>query len=57
MYIELQRLLLGLPEEYKQLIIADDNKELVRRAAVDLKIPQSDLVNTILRTHFNKAQR
>jgi 5-methylcytosine-specific restriction endonuclease McrA len=47
----------AFPEEYKQLIIADDNKELVRRAAVDLKIPQSDLVNTILRDHFNKAQR
>ena len=57
MYIELQRLLLGLPEEYKQLIIADDNKELVRRAAVDLRIPQSDLVNTILRNYFNKVQR
>ncbi len=47
----------AFPEEYKQLIIADDNKELVKRAADKAKIPQSDLVNEILRAHFNKTQR
>ena len=46
----------AFPEEYKQLIIADDNKELIRRAADKLKVPQSDLVNIILRDHFNKAK-
>lgn len=47
----------AFPGEYKQLIITDDNKELVKRAADKDKIPQSDLVNTILRAHFNKTQR
>jgi 5-methylcytosine-specific restriction endonuclease McrA len=47
----------AFPQEYKQLIIADDNKELVRRAAFKLNVPQSDLVNTILRDHFNRTQR
>lgn len=47
----------AFPDEYKLLVIADDNKELVKRAADKLKIPQSELVNTILRAHFNKAQR
>ncbi len=46
----------AFPEEYKQLIIADDNKELVKRAADKLRVPQSDLVNSILRDHFNKTQ-
>ncbi len=46
----------AFPEEYKQLIIADENKELVRRAAAKLNVPQSDLVNTILRAHFNRTQ-
>lgn len=47
----------AFPDEYKQLVIADDNKELVKRAADKLKISQSDLVNTILRAHFNRIQR
>jgi 5-methylcytosine-specific restriction endonuclease McrA len=46
----------AFPAEYKQLIIADDNKELVKRAAAKLKLPQSDLVNKILRDHFNRAK-
>jgi 5-methylcytosine-specific restriction endonuclease McrA len=44
----------AFPDEYKQLIIADDNKELTKRAADKLKIPQSDLVNKILRDYYNK---
>jgi len=46
----------AFPEEYKQLIIADDNKELAKRAADKLKVPQSDLVNQILRDYFNKVK-
>lgn len=46
----------AFPAEYKQLIIADDNKELIRRAADKLQVPQSDLVNSILRDHFNKKR-
>jgi len=45
----------AFPEEYKQLNIADDNKELVRRSATKLKISQSDLVNEILRDYFNRS--
>ena len=47
----------AFPAEYKLLIITDDNKELVKRAADKLRVPQSDLVNSILRDHFNKAKR
>lgn len=46
----------AFPEEYKQIIIADDNKELAKRAADKGKMSQSDLVNTILREHFNKTK-
>ena len=46
----------AFPGEYKQLIVADDNKELIRREAEKRGIPQSDLVNAILRNHFNNAQ-
>ena len=42
----------AFPEEYKQLMIADENKELVKREADKLKVAQSDLVNIILRDHF-----
>ena len=45
----------AFPEEYKQLIISDDNKELTKRAADKLKMSQSELVNIILRDHFNKT--
>jgi 5-methylcytosine-specific restriction endonuclease McrA len=47
----------AFPDEYKQLIISDDNKELVRREADRRRVPQSDLVNSILRDHFNKTKR
>ncbi len=46
----------AFPDEYKQLIIADNNKVLIKRAADKLKLPQSDLVNKILREHFNKSK-
>jgi len=42
------------PAEYKPIIVGDDNKELVKRAADKHKIPQSDLVNKILRDYFNR---
>lgn len=43
------------PETYKPITIADDNKELIRRAAEKKSLHQSDLVNEILRNHFNKG--
>lgn len=46
----------AFPDEYKPLIIADANKELTKRAADKLKIPQSDLVNQILREYFNRIK-
>jgi 5-methylcytosine-specific restriction endonuclease McrA len=46
----------AFPDDYKQLIIADDNKQLIKRAADTAKLSQSDLVNSILRNHFNKAR-
>jgi 5-methylcytosine-specific restriction endonuclease McrA len=46
----------AFPSEYKQLVIGDDNKELAKRMADKLKIPQSQLVNDILRDYFNKAR-
>ncbi|MFZ0770476.1 MAG: HNH endonuclease [Thermoguttaceae bacterium] len=45
----------AFPAEFKALVISDENKELVKRAADKLKVPQSDLVNIILREHFNRA--
>lgn len=44
----------AFPEDYKLITISDDNKELVRREAVNAKTSQSDLVNRILREHFLK---
>lgn len=46
----------AFPEEYKLIIISDDNKELAKRAAQKIKMSQSDLVNAILRDHFNKEK-
>ncbi|HKW15912.1 MAG TPA: HNH endonuclease [Terriglobales bacterium] len=46
----------AFPAEYKELVIADENKELIRRAAEKLKLPQSELVNKILRDHFNQTK-
>jgi hypothetical protein len=46
----------AFPEEYKLIVIADDNKELAKRAADKLKVSQSDLVNIILRDHFNRTK-
>jgi 5-methylcytosine-specific restriction endonuclease McrA len=47
----------AFPLEYRPLVISDDNRELVRRAADKFRIPQSDLVNGILRDHFNRSQK
>jgi len=46
----------AFPDEYKPIVVADDNKQLAKRAADKLKISQSDLVNTILRDYFNKTK-
>jgi hypothetical protein len=46
----------AFPDEYKPIIIGDDNKERAKRAADKLKVSQSDFVNTILRDYFNKAK-
>ncbi|MGH9513527.1 MAG: HNH endonuclease [Terriglobales bacterium] len=46
----------AFPAEYKLIVISDDNKEQAKRAAEKLQMPQSDLVNMILRDHFNKAK-
>lgn len=44
----------AFPNEYKLIVIADDNKELARRGAEKLKVSQSDLVNRVLRDYFNR---
>ncbi len=43
----------AFPAEYKQLIVTDDNKEFIKREADRRGIAQSDLMNNILRNHFN----
>ena len=45
----------AFPDKYKPIQINDDNKELLRRQAIELNSTQSDLVNNILRRHFSKA--
>jgi hypothetical protein len=45
----------AFPDEYKPLIVTDDNKELIKRASDRNKIPQSDLLNGILRDYFNRT--
>jgi 5-methylcytosine-specific restriction endonuclease McrA len=47
----------AFPQDYKQLIIEDNNKELIRRESENRKIPQSDLVNMVLRDYFNRTKR
>jgi 5-methylcytosine-specific restriction endonuclease McrA len=46
----------AFPDDYKQLVIADDNKARAKREADRRKIPQSDLVNKILRDYFNREK-
>lgn len=41
----------AFPADYKQLIISDDNKELIKREAEKGGVAQSDLVNIILRDY------
>lgn len=42
------------PAEYKPIKIDDQNKETIRRRAESKGLHQSDLVNRILRDHFNR---
>jgi hypothetical protein len=42
------------PETYDELSIADDNRELIRRLAIERSENQSTLLNEIIRTHFLK---
>jgi 5-methylcytosine-specific restriction endonuclease McrA len=42
----------AFPDEYKPIIISDENKELAKRAADRVRISQSDFVNRILRDYF-----
>ena len=42
----------AFPEEYKPIIIDDENREQIRRAAEKQKIDQSDFANQVLRSHF-----
>ncbi|MGH1414783.1 MAG: HNH endonuclease [Pelagimonas sp.] len=44
------------PETYKPISIADDNKVQIQRAAEKRGVHQSDLVNQILREHFNSSR-
>ena len=44
------------PETYKPISIADDNKVQIQRSAQKSGVHQSDLVNRILREHFNKQR-
>jgi 5-methylcytosine-specific restriction endonuclease McrA len=46
----------AFPEEYKQVMVSDDNRELARRGADSAGVTMSDLVNRILRDYFNKAE-
>jgi 5-methylcytosine-specific restriction endonuclease McrA len=46
----------AFPDEYKLIVIADDNKELAKRGADKLKVSQSELVNIILRKYFNETK-
>lgn len=44
------------PETYKPIVVDDDNKERIRRAAELEGAHQSELVNRILRDHFNRKR-
>jgi hypothetical protein len=46
----------AFPEEYKPILLTDENKEQMRREAERKKIGQADLANQILRDHFNKSR-
>ena len=46
----------AFPADYKPLVIEDDNKERVKREAGKRQVPQSDLVNMILRDYFNEGR-
>lgn len=42
----------AFPEEYKPIIVDDENREKIRRASEKLKVNQSDFANNILRMYF-----
>ena len=44
------------PEIHKSILIEDDNKALIRRAAEKQSVNQSDLVNQVLRDYFNSRK-
>lgn len=46
----------AFPEDYKPIIIQDENREQIRRAAEKAKLDQSDLANQILRDYFRAKQ-
>lgn len=46
----------AFPENYKPIVIGDDNKELLRREAERESMHQSDLTNRILRDYFNRRR-
>jgi HNH endonuclease len=44
----------AFPEDYKAIVIDDDNREQIRRAAEKAGLTQSDIANRALRTHFRR---
>lgn len=44
------------PERHKPILISDDNKALIQRAAEKQSVNQSDLVNRVLRDYFNSRK-
>ena len=46
----------AFPEDYKQIVIDDDNKALIKRAADGLRKSQGTLANEILRDYFNRRK-
>jgi len=46
----------AFPETYKPIVIEDDNREQIRRAAEKATVSQSELANKILRSYFLKGK-
>ena len=44
----------AFPDEYRQIMVGEENKEFIRRAAEKAKLSQSDLANKILQAYFQK---
>jgi len=47
----------AFPEDYKPIVIQDDNREQIRRAAEKLGLSQSELANRILQEHFLASKK